>query len=274
MNEDLGASQQPFTKAELIEKISRIIDRGWIEDPRPTNQGSHGNLLEDLLGLKENNLPIPNAAEWELKSIIWPARSLMTLLHCEPSPTALKFVPTLLLPHFGWTHKQAGLRYSANEMSFRQTIRGGTYTPRGFGFIANEENQRFEIVFDPSKTSASFQSWLAEIGHREGKGLLVTNPYWGFEDLSHKIGAKLRNTFLVYAETKKTKNAKKTRFRQLVMLKGISADSVVNAVRNGFLYVDFDARTGHNHGTKFRIRVGDLEQLYDERTVIYESTDD
>lgn len=26
-----------------------------------------GNALEDLLGLSENNLPIPNAAEWELK---------------------------------------------------------------------------------------------------------------------------------------------------------------------------------------------------------------
>ena len=27
--------------------------------------------------------------------------------------------------------------------------------------------------------------------------------------------------------------------------------------------VDFDARTGHNHGTKFRLRQGKFAELYD-----------
>ena len=40
-------------------------------DKKCKNRGMHGgvgNTLEDLLGIEENNLPIPNAAEWELKS--------------------------------------------------------------------------------------------------------------------------------------------------------------------------------------------------------------
>jgi hypothetical protein len=40
---------------------------GWIPDNRPGNIGGVGNTLEDLLGIEENNLPILNASEWELK---------------------------------------------------------------------------------------------------------------------------------------------------------------------------------------------------------------
>jgi len=52
-----------YTKAELIEKLKEITKMGWIPNARHGNQGGIGNTLEDLLGIKENNLPIPNAAE-------------------------------------------------------------------------------------------------------------------------------------------------------------------------------------------------------------------
>ncbi|MDH4262220.1 MAG: MvaI/BcnI family restriction endonuclease [Spirochaetia bacterium] len=38
-----------------------------IQNSRAGNHCGIGNTLEDLLGITENNLPIPNAAEWELK---------------------------------------------------------------------------------------------------------------------------------------------------------------------------------------------------------------
>ena len=34
-------------------------------------------------------------------------------------------------------------------------------------------------------------------------------------------------------------------------------------VEDGSIYVDFDARTGHNHGTKIRIRPARKIDLYD-----------
>ncbi|HPG72675.1 MAG TPA: MvaI/BcnI family restriction endonuclease, partial [Bacteroidales bacterium] len=71
---------------------------GWIENKRHGNQGGIGNTLEDLLGIDENNLPIPNAAEWELKSQRINTTSLTTLFHIEPSPRAIGFVPQMLLP--------------------------------------------------------------------------------------------------------------------------------------------------------------------------------
>ena len=68
MNNRMSASLNLITKEELIEKIKEIKSRGWIENYRRGNDGAVGNILEDLLGIPENNLPIPNAAEWELKS--------------------------------------------------------------------------------------------------------------------------------------------------------------------------------------------------------------
>lgn len=53
-----------ISKEELIQKFKEIEAMGWIRVPskRKNNDGSVGNLLEELLGIPENNLPIPNAA--------------------------------------------------------------------------------------------------------------------------------------------------------------------------------------------------------------------
>ena len=57
-----------YTKESLINELRGIRQRGWILSGRHGNDGAVGNTLEDLLGIEENNLPIPNAAEWELKA--------------------------------------------------------------------------------------------------------------------------------------------------------------------------------------------------------------
>jgi len=48
-----------------------------------------------------------------------------------------------------------------------------------------------------------------------------------------------------------------------MILQGLSIDKFLEAIENGYLLVDFDARTGHNHGTKFRLRQDMLPTLYD-----------
>ena len=57
-----------YTKPALIARLIEISSMGFVPNARRGNHGGIGNTLEDLLGIKENNLPIPNAAEWELKA--------------------------------------------------------------------------------------------------------------------------------------------------------------------------------------------------------------
>lgn len=101
-----------FSKDELKSELIKIREMGFVPNNRHGNHGGIGNTLEDLLGIEENNLPIPNAAEWELKCQRLGTTSLTTLFHIEPSPTAMKLVPSCLLPLYGWKHTEAGKKIS------------------------------------------------------------------------------------------------------------------------------------------------------------------
>ena len=253
-----------ITKEELIEKFKEIEKSGWIENYRKGNDGAVGNILEDLLGIPENNLPIPNAAEWELKSQKSNTSSLTTLCHVEPSPRALSLVPNMLIPKYGWAHKDAGVKYSKDEKSFRSTTNAVTFTDRGFRLNVNRVEQRIEFVFDSSKCSNRHNDWLKSVEERAGLGPFEVTPYWGFNDLYTKAGTKLLNCFYVLADVKREGGKEYFHYNQVLMLKRVNMDRFIEAIESGRLYVDFDARTGHNHGTKFRIAFKDIPMLYEE----------
>lgn len=256
-----------ISKEELIEKFKEIEAKGWIKCPsmRKNNDGSVGNLLEDLLGIPENNLPIPNAAEWELKTQRAETSSLVTLCHQEPSPRVAKLVPDMLLPKYGWPHSKAGSEYPADEMSFRATLNAITYTDRGFKVNVNRKDERIEIVFDSRMCDQSIHGeWLKNVKMKVGLGAFPILPYWGFNDLYTKIGTKLINCFFVQAETKREEGNLYFHYNNVLMLKSVDKEKFIEAIEQGIVYVDFDARTGHNHGTKFRIKSKDIPMLYAE----------
>jgi len=149
-----------FSKDELKSELAKIREMGFIPNHRSGNHGSIGNTLEDLLGIEENNLPIPNAAEWELKCQRLGTTSLTTLFHIEPSPTAMKLVPSHLLPLYGWRHAQAGKKYPETEMSFRQTIHGQKHSDRGFRVVIDEKQEKILISFDAQFVSEKHGQWL------------------------------------------------------------------------------------------------------------------
>lgn len=252
-----------YTKETLIQELKKIRDLGFISNARHGNHGGIGNTLEDLLGIEENNLPIPNAAEWELKTQRLGTTSLTTLFHVEPSPQALKFIPAVLLPKYGWRHKEAGLKYPENETSFRQTIHGLAPSDRGFKVTVNETEQKVLISFDSSAVAVKHIDWLKLVETRIGLGELNPQPYWGFTDLAAKAGTKLHNCFYVQAKVKREKGQEFYHYQKILKLTRFSFSKFLQGLREGFVLVDFDARSGHNHGTKFRLRQNRLPDLYE-----------
>jgi len=257
-----------LTKEQLISELKLIKKAGWISNARHGNVGGVGNTLEDLLGIEENNLPIPNAAEWELKAQRAGSSSLTTLFHMEPSPRALRFVPQILLLKYGWRHEEAGRKYSDTEMSFRQTISGRGRSNRGFTVVVNRVERKVLISFDASSVSEKHYSWLQSVEQNVGLGELNPQPYWGFDDLFHKAGTKLINCFYVQAQVKREKGREFFLYDKILMLQKFSIDKFLIALENNNVLVDFDARTGHNHGTKFRLRQNKLPDLYESVTEI------
>ena len=57
-------------------------------------------------------------------------------------------------------------------------------------------------------------------------------------------------------------------YNYVLKLSNFDQEKFIQAIRDGKIYIDFDARTGHNHGTKFRIRYNDIPSLYKNAEVV------
>ena len=260
-----------YTKVELVAAIRNVFEQGWVRSTKQTvntrNDGAVGNTLEALLGIEENNLPIPNAREWELKGQRKHSSSLVTLKHIEPSPIAAKIVPSILLPLYGWKHRQAGTNYPENEMSFRSTTSATVLTSRGFRIVVDRKARKVRFTFDASKADISnpeIAEWLKSVQERAGLGPIAPEPYWGLDDLMYAIGSKIRNCFYVVADCRIKHGREYFKYEELFILSGFSFERFLDCIESGDVLIDFDARTGHNHGTKFRIRQGRWSSLYSD----------
>lgn len=262
-----------ISKEELIQDLKEIYSKGWIENYRGKNNGAVGNTLEDLLNIPENNLPIPNAAEWELKAQRSNTSALVTLFHMEPSPRALRVVPNILIPKYGWPSQNAK---ESGEMSFRATLNAADYSDRGFIINVNNAERKIEIKFNSQYTKDSHKDWLeavkSKVGHLEDFDI---PPYWGFDDLFHKAGTKLINCFYVRADVKKERVDGRMReyflYNYVLKLSHFDQEKFIQAFRDGLLYIDFDARTHHNHGTKVRINYNNIPLLYHDAEVVLDN---
>lgn len=174
----------------------------------------------------------------------------------------------MFLPKYGWAHKEAGGKYGANEMSFRQTINGQTRTDRGFMVVIDRKERKILVSFDANSVDPRHRAWLQSVKERAGLGELDPQPYWGFDDLEHKAGTKLLNAFYVQAEVKKEDGKEFYKYSKVMMLQKFSFDGFLSALEQGKILVDFDARSGHNHGTKFRMKQDCLPMLYATSKVI------
>ena len=92
-------------------------------------------------------------------------------------------------------------------------------------------------------------------------------------DKLHKVkpmnaGTKLLNSFYVQADCKKEKGREFFKYERVLMLQEFNFDGLLCAIEEGKAFVDFDARTGHSHGTKFRLKQNCLPMLYKKVTVV------
>ena len=133
----------------------------------------------------------------------------------------------------------------------------------------DRKERKVMISFDASAVSPRHSEWLKGVEEKIGLGELDPPPYWGFEDLEHKVGSKLTNCFFVQAAVKREDGKEFYKYERAMMLKGLDFEGFLQCLENSTILVDFDARTGHNHGTKFRIRQNSWPSLYREKKVLF-----
>lgn len=254
----------PQSREELIERLKELEKIGWIQTREQFNDGLVGNTLEDFLNIKENNLSLPDAGKYELKTQRMRTSSLTTLFHFDPFPRKPKSVVVHTLgPIYGWPHQEL-----EGEWSFRITMYGNNYTNRGFRIAIDNKADRLVVEFNPEKVNEEKNDWLQEVFQKGGR-VLTPQPYWKLEDIKKKLSKKLTNTLYAKAKCRKTGKYEEFKYCEAILFEGVNFEKFKEGLTNGNVFVDFDARTGHNHGTKFRIKKGTLEDYYAKKEVIF-----
>jgi hypothetical protein len=249
---------EQWSKSELIKRLTEIRDLGWVPSGRTvTNVGGVGNTLEDLLGIKENNLPLANAGKWELKAQTRlqiegkAAGSYTTLFHFEPEPREVGVVTNILLPKYGWPLNE-------HEVSFRVSMFGHRYTDRGFKIDANRDEEKLYVDFNSDYVDPRHHAWLKGVEEKAGLEQISPQPYWSFDKVRPKVLGKCANIAYILADSKKEQDQTYYSYNEAWFLSDIDFDKFVGAIETGGALIDFDARSGfgrsgHNHGTKFRL---------------------
>lgn len=256
-------------KDELLTKLKKIKSMGWIHTNRTKNDGAVGNTLEDLLDIPENNLAIANTVDWELKAQRRKTSSLITLFHEDPEPRKPEsVVANLLLPRYGWPHKEAGKKYPPNEMSFRSTTPGNQYTDRGFIIKIDSVNRTINFVFNPLNVDCSrHKNWYDFVSPHHGNNEKIL-AYWNFDSIHKKCVGKIRNTIFVVADSRRVNGQEEFKYDTILLLEDFSFNNLLKGIINGIIFIDFDARTGHNHGTKFRMKQNNWPAFYTKVTEV------
>lgn len=226
---------------ELIQKLQIIKEKGWVRTHRKGNTGI-GKTLEDLLGIKENNVPGPNAAMIELKATRKNALSMITLFTKSPLP---RKVNSTLLERYGYESSRGNRRkelhttVSAKEFS---SIKGNP------GFKIDVKEDRINLININSEVLA----------------------YWDRETLKDSFERKLPKLLFVRADARLRDGVEEFWFNEVWLLSGFNFDGFVQLLKEGIILVDIrigqyqDGRT-HDHGTAFRIYPDNLDLCFSHR---------
>jgi len=143
-----------------------------------------------------------------------------------------------------------------------------SFTDREFRVVVRSIERRIEIEFDSTKANSRHKKWLAGVKKKVGLGPIEPIPYWSFDTLHSKCVGKIRNTIFVLAKSRKINDQEEFKYEKILLLEDFSINNFLKAIMNNNVSIDFDARTGHNHGTKFRLKQNEWAVLYSKITKV------
>ena len=233
-----------ITYFELIRRLKEVKELGYVKTHRAGTTGI-GKTLEDLLGIKENNIPSPNALKTELKSARKGGSSMLTLFTKSPSPPR------------------------ANSVLLQK-----------YGYESLKENKRKEL--HTTVSAVRFNQLKGEPGLKiniEEDKICLVNPqneilgYWDKETLRKSFERKLPKLLYVKAEIEDYGSNEKFWFNEAWLLGGFNFNNFINLLRKGTILVDIrmgqypDGRS-HDHGTGFRVFPDQLDLCFQHREKI------
>jgi hypothetical protein len=229
-----------MTLEELKKKLKKIKALGFVKTHRKGDTGI-GKTLEDLLGIKENNIPLPDIGEVaELKAYRKNAVSMLTLFTLEPLPKGGDRDRNLL-DNFGYSKRDNG---RAKEL--HSTLSCKRYNNQGLKLKVEKDKVR---VVGKSKR---------------------LNIYWDMKYLKKKFETKLPALVYALAECKEIRKVEHFHFNKTYLLEGFDFEHFKKMVKKDYIVVDFRMfyrpnGSVRNHGTGFRVKINQLYNCFDKK---------
>ena len=216
-------------------QFKEIQNRGYIRCDRK-GDGSAGHLLEDLLGITENNESAPDIEGYELKVGREHTSSLQTLFNKE-GEWQMKQIDFLMNHGFPHTVK-------IGEMSGQATIRK---EPNKQGYYFKTDDNYLNVMV---------------------KDTVIVR--WEWESLVSIFNNKFPNCLKVIAKMKKENNIEYFHFIRCYLCRGTNKYRFKELLERDLISVDFRLYTQfnlnkgiRNRGTAFRIRANEMNHLFD-----------
>ena len=221
----------------LKKKLQNIKKQGFVKSHRVGDTGI-GKTLEDLLGIKENNIPLHDISDVaELKAYRRDATSMLTLFTLEPLPEGGDR-DRLLLDNFGYSKRD-----NQRSKELHSTLSCRRYNNQGLKLSVGKDKIRVQ-----------------------GKGKRL-NIYWDIESLEKKFHDKLPALVYVLADRKIIKNKEHFNFNEAYLLTDFDFESFKKMVKKDEIVVDFRMYyrpdgSVRNHGTGFRVKINKLYHAF------------
>ncbi len=182
-------NMQQWTLPKIKSALKELSTKGWVKSNRSHHTGI-GKTLEDYLGIKENNIALPDFGVMELKSQRAGTASMMTLFTKKPEG----ITSAEILKKFGYPDPEYPKR-----LILHQTISHGKKNARGYH---------------------------CKIDEKESKLLILKNRtvlgYYELEFLRQKAAEKIGNgLILVFADCKKENGVEYFHYKEAWILKDI-----------------------------------------------------
>ena len=240
----IGWQSPPMNYEELIQRLKQLKRMGYIKTHRSGPTGI-GKTLEDILGIRENNVPGPNAKLIELKSARKGSKSMITLITKAPSPRGAN---SRLLQRFGYkVSSRTGkvLHVTLNPPNSWTCIKGKPV------FKLNLRNDKIEIISTNDEVLA----------------------FWNEEILRKAFEKKFPALVYVKADCRGRGLNEEFWYNEAWLLKGFDFERLKDLIRKNIIRIDIrigqypNGRT-HDHGTGFRVFEDKLDLCFKERKVI------
>ena len=236
----------------LKRKFEEIKKRGWIKKTTP-NTGEAGLRLENLLNKDNNNLSFPDFEGIEVKTKKESKfNNYITLFNCTPYGKDF-FEIKRIVKNFGYPDK---------NLKNCKILNGDVF--------ANSKNKIGSNYYFQLKIDMNSQLINLLIFNRNGV-LIDNSAYWDFKMLKQKLYCKIHYLAIIKVNSMKIEKREYYRYSDIKIYELKSFEDFLKQIETGNIKVSFGVglykkgnRLGqlHDRGTKFRINIDLIEQLY------------